>query len=126
VAALIDRATAPLLGLMKEAFDGWWYDPGSRCGSRCLVYSLGAPFGAGPAAAAGASVGPGSSVQGRRWLWVFFYRNLVSGSGSNKGPSRDGWLVVMLAAQQPNGPLLRQYSEKPCMACTNALIGAPH
>ncbi|KAF6249317.1 copper amine oxidase [Scenedesmus sp. NREL 46B-D3] len=79
VAALIARAAAPLVPLMKEAFDGWWYDPGSSnssCGSRCLVYSLGAPFGAGPAAAAGTRVGPGSGVEGRRWLWAFFYRNL--------------------------------------------------
>lgn len=63
---------------MKEAFDGWYYDPGSTCGSRCLVYSLGAPFGAGPAAAGGSRVGPGST-DGKRWLWIFFYRNLVRG-----------------------------------------------
>jgi hypothetical protein len=61
---------------MKEAFDGWWYDPGSSCGSRCLVYSLGAPFGAGPAAA---GVGlelqldvsapdPGQWAPGQAWL----------------------------------------------------------
>jgi hypothetical protein len=88
VGALIDRAAAPLVPLMKEAFDGWWFDPRSRCGSRCLAYSLGAPFGAGPAAAAGTSAGPGSRLEGRRWLWAFFYRNLVSSSTSKRQSKR--------------------------------------
>jgi hypothetical protein len=77
VAVLINAAASPLITLMKQAFDGWWYDPGNACGNRCLVYSLGAPFGAGPAAAPGTRVGPGD---GKRWLWVFFYRNLLSSS----------------------------------------------
>jgi hypothetical protein len=124
VAALIDRATAPLVSLMKEAFDGWWYDPGSSCSSRCLVYSLGAPFGAGPAAAAGSSVGPGSSMEGRRWLWVFFYRNLV-GSSSSSSSSKGGCWLVAHAAEWAE-PMLDEmmWSGKPCNARTNALTGA--
>lgn len=101
----------PLIPLMKAAFDGWFLDPPppeaanttnnatngnadgnatSACGDKCLTYSLGSPFGSGPAQPAGTRVDPvpgdasdSQQQQGgvdarfsQRRLWAFFYRNM--------------------------------------------------
>lgn len=83
----------PLIPLMKAAFDGWYLGPKGEdndtkiepCGEKCLTFSVGAPFGSGPAQPSGSRVDPVNNTEGQegkdarfsqRRLWVFFYRNM--------------------------------------------------
>lgn len=76
VAEVVNRNVPKLNPLLNQTLDGWMYDPnGTTCAPRCLTFSLGAPFGASAAAAAGSKVDQGSEGA-QRWLWAYYYRNM--------------------------------------------------
>lgn len=61
--------------MLNVTLDGWTFDAnGTTCGSKCLTFSLGAPFGSGAAASSGSIMG-NNSAGAQRYMWAYFYRN---------------------------------------------------